>query len=606
MKRSIIKYISLTLTAVLLFTLPIYAQEPQPQQKKDEVVYAKLLADGTVKSAYVVNSFELSEPASFTDYGSYSEVLNLTTTDPLAAKGDAITVKAPKGKFFYQGNLKNVQLPWNIKIGYTLNGEPVSPQELAGKSGAMEITLDITSAEGANQTFNDNYTVQTTVTIDTENCSDIKAPDAAIAAAGRNKVLTFVKLPKDDAHFTIAFQAADFEMDGIQINAVPFSMSFDLPDTSEMTDDIASLKNAITDLNDGTWKLADGGGDLSDGMDEFYSGLFEMHGGMKKLEDGFAELVKANPDLKDGSSQILAALTTIKTELAAFDAADLSSLEQLTSGSSQIKSGLNGLAYGLANIGDNLANAEELTVGNSQVIAYLEQQKGLLNGDDPGQAAQLDGMIAMLEQNSALLSGLDSGVNGDGTAENPGIKAGANALAEQYSEFDGGIQSLGESLGGMLAGMAELKDGIAQLAEKYGEFNSGLKKYLSGTYDIYDGYDELYSAFGDVLDGSEQLNSGMADLYDGMKELADGTEEMHSETSDMDTKMQDKIDEMLGEYTADDFEPVSFVSDKNTGIELVQFVSVTDEIKAPEEKNAPEAQVPEQNFWQRLLALFKI
>ncbi len=602
MKQTAIKYCALVLTAVMLFTLPAFAQEPEAQNK-DEVVYAKLLADGTVQSAFVVNSFELEQESSFTDYGSYTEVLNLTTTAPLAIKGDAVAINAPKGKYYYQGTLKEVKLPWDVKIAYTLDGEDIGAADLAGKSGKVQIAIDLMAASDANAHFDQNYTVQTAVTLDTEKCAGITAPDATIAAAGKNKVINFVKLPKENAHYVISFTADDFSMSGIQISAVPFSMSIDLPDTGDMTGDIASLQDAIRQLNDGTWKLADGGYDLSSGMGKFYNGLKEMHVGMNEFKSGFGELIDANPSIKSGSAQILTALKTMSKGMQELDSMDLSSLNALVEGSAQVKAGINGIAGGLSGISGSLAGADSLMAGNEGIIAYLEAQKLVPGSSDS--AAMLDGMIAVLQGNNGLLGGLQYGINGDGTAANPGLAAGAGALAEQYALFDAGIQALPATLTEMTGGLVELKAGIDQMAANYGSFDSGLREYLAGVSDLYDGFRKLSSGFGDVVNGGADINKGMSDLYFGMKDLADGTEEMHSETADMDTKMQDKIDEMLADYSFDEFVPVSFVSEKNAGVELVQFVLMTEEITAAKAEEPPAQEPVKQNFWQRVVALFQ-
>lgn len=49
--------------------------------RKEEVVYAILNDDGGVNGVYVVNSFTGSE--NIVDYGNYTEIRNLTTTDSI-------------------------------------------------------------------------------------------------------------------------------------------------------------------------------------------------------------------------------------------------------------------------------------------------------------------------------------------------------------------------------------------------------------------------------------------------------------------------------------------------------------------------------------------
>jgi putative membrane protein len=67
--------------------------------------------------------------------------------------------------------------------------------------------------------------------------------------------------------------------------------------------------------------------------------------------------------------------------------------------------------------------------------------------------------------------------------------------------------------------------------------------------------------------------------------------------------LRSEMDAMLSEYTATDFKPVSFMSPRNTNIDLVQFVCKSAEIQKPEKTNS--APAPEKDtIWDRLLALF--
>lgn len=603
MKQTGKRSAALLLAALAFLVLPLRALSLQPaaQPLKDEVIYAKLFADGTVKSAYVVNSFTLEQAGSFTDYGNYDEIINLTTADGLAARGDAIRINAQKGKFFYQGNLQSVELPWTVGISYLLNGKPVSAKEVAGASGMLEIVLRIDENPNADPVFTKNYSLQVAMTLDSVRCGNIAAKDATIAAAGKNKVLNFIKLPDSNAEYSVTMKAADFEMGGIQISAVPLSLSFDRPETGGMTQDLVKLQDAIRDLNDGTRSLANGGGDMEEGLYQFTDGLLEMWDGMNELEDGFSELVEGNPELKGGSSQILGALNTIKSGLSAFDSVDISGLTELAAASAAIRGGLEGLSGGLNGLQGGLSHAGDLLSGNQALIDSINGQIAALEGAEGSE--QLIGLLTaardQLGANSGMIAGVNAGISGES-----GLAAGAGALLVQYALFDAGIQALPAQLQEMTGGMLSLKDGIDKLASNYGDFHSGLKEYLSGVSQLYRGYQKLVDGFDGLRSGSTDLASGMSDLHKGMLELADGTDDMRDETADMDAQMQDKIDEMLEKYTFEEFEPVSFISQKNANVELVQFVLMTEEIKAPEPDEPPEVREKEPTFWQRLLALF--
>jgi X-X-X-Leu-X-X-Gly heptad repeat protein len=605
MKKICKKTVVFLLGILILFTLPISASMAQPL--KDEVVYVKLHHDGTQINTYVINSFQVDAAGTFTDYGSYETIINLTTTDMLTSEDGAINIGSPKGTFYYQGNLEDAEIPWLITISYLLDGTVISPDDLAGQSGELQIMIDIEANPDANAVFDQNYSLQTSLTLNTQVCSNIAAINATISDSGKDKLLTFIKMPNDTAHYVITTYVENFEMDGIQFGAVPFSMSIDLPDTNDLADEISSLQDAIEQINTAAGSMADGTDQLDSGMSQFNSGLSDMYSGLDRLTKGLGDLTGGNADLEDASAQILYALTTIKDNLDSAGAIDLSELDALTDGSSQILSAVNGLSGGLSQVQSALSNVDTFKDGNNEIIAYLQDRKNQLDDSIPKQAEEIEkinGMIQTLTQESSLLSGLDVSINGDGTEANPGLASIASTLASQYAIFDTNIQDLPDSLNELAGGILSLKDAIDQLASNYGTFNSGLGEYLSGASTLYDGFNGLYDGFSDILDASSLLSSSLTDLSDGMQQLADGTDEMYSQTKDMDTQLQDKIDELLSDYDTDDFVPVSFVSEKNTNVELVQFVMMTDEIKSVNAQNTPETQSTEQSFWQRLLALF--
>lgn len=57
---------------------------------------------------------------------------------------------------------------------------------------------------------------------------------------------------------------------------------------------------------------------------------------------------------------------------------------------------------------------------------------------------------------------------------------------------------------------------------------------------------------------------------------------MREETKDMDTQITDKIDELIETVTGGDFEVTSFLSDKNTNVQSVQFVIKAEGVRVGE------------------------
>ena len=113
----------------------------------DEAYYATLDYYGGLMEGSVVKSYALNGASSLTDYGAYDEVVNLTDGTP-AVIGTGTTAfrfdQAPS-HFYFEGKTARPfqELPWTISLRYALNGVPVRAEELAGKTGVVEIFLDI-------------------------------------------------------------------------------------------------------------------------------------------------------------------------------------------------------------------------------------------------------------------------------------------------------------------------------------------------------------------------------------------------------------------------------------------------------------------------------
>ena len=173
----------LTAALILIAGISAFAVADEPSTEKEEVVYANTDANGNVRGVYVVNIFAGGD---IVDYGDYTEVKVLNTTDELRQSGDKITVSTDAESLYYEGTMKSRDLPWDIDIRYTLNGEKITPEELAGKSGEIEINLGFHQNTACDSSFFDRCALQTTMTLDTEKCKNIVANGATMAIVGQN------------------------------------------------------------------------------------------------------------------------------------------------------------------------------------------------------------------------------------------------------------------------------------------------------------------------------------------------------------------------------------------------------------------------------------
>ncbi|MGN0632689.1 MAG: hypothetical protein ACI4JW_02360 [Oscillospiraceae bacterium] len=648
------KTISSGLAVLMLLSaaIPVSAAE---NSEKEEVIYIMSDSDGSVSGVYAVNIFG---KGNVSDYGEYTDVKLLNTNDTVNVDGDKITFSTDSDKVYCQGTLENAQIPWDISIRYFLDGKELTPQEIAGKSGSLEIKFTIEKNEKCKTNFYDAFALQAAFTLDTKICSDIKADGATIANIGSSKQLSYTILPGKGIDASITAEVKNFEMPAASINGVKMNLNIEVDD-SGITDKVTQLSDGIEKVNEGANKLSDGSGELKEGGSSLKSGSAKLSegansldSGIKKLSDGIAnlqsglnELNAKSDDLTKGSSQVKAALSEIQSALDAVSA-DTENLKKLTAASGEIQSAITSLKNGAKELQDNLSysqykaamsanglDIDALSAGNSQAIENLTTQISELNTTlsqiqgIPGyeeQAALLQSQISQLSQIIQLLEGNNGAIYGteqylkslsDGVSQ---LYYGLEELEKSYSEFDKSISALADTLSVMLVNVSKLSNGIDSLAAQYSDFDDGINAYTSGVGKIVKGYSQLTSGVSELaqgsktlVEGSKSLDSGVCELYDGISELcggagelSDGTAELKDRTSGMNEEIENKIDDMLASIKGSDSETVSFVSQKNTSVKSVQFVIKTDPIEIPKAEEKEETKEEKKGFWQKLLDLF--
>ena len=566
-------------------------------QSKEEVVYATLAADGSVNAAYTVNHFELSTAGHVTDYGRYSSVMNLTNTNPLENDGASVSFQAEEGNFYYQGNMASTALPWLFDISYDMNGAKVAASALAGQSGDLTIHITTAPNDSVNPVFYDNYLLQISITLDTDKYSNITAPDATIASAGKNTVINYTVMPKKDADISISATVNDFTMTGIQISGMPLSMNLDAPNTDDMLGDFGKLSDAISDLNGGVGDLADGAASLKKGAQDLENGSADIRNGLLQLRDNSGQLIAASSQINTALSQIASSLSGALS--GGTDANDLAQLPQTLT---QLSAGLKSISVGLSDLKDGFSAAytalDAAIQGIPDTALTQDQINTLYSKTDSSQYGVLDTLTAAYTAGQTV-KGTYNQVKDAFDAVSPTIDTITGSIGTIAASLDQISQGVSESLSGsdIMGPMAELSGGLSQLSQNYADFNKGLADYMSGVSTAASGYTSFH-------DGLSRFGDGMGDFYDGITELHEGTGKLNDETADMPETMQTEIDDLMNEYTGSDFQPVSFASPQNQNVSLVQFVFKSEAIEKPDVAEQPDTEQKNETLWNRFISLF--
>ena len=588
------KFTAAAMAVLLLgFTVVPAFAETAPSAK-EEVIYAMADASGKVTDAEAVNIFAGGD---IVDYGDYSAVKPLNTNDTITQNGDQIAFSSTADKVYYQGTMKNAALPWNISIRYYLDGKEYAPQDVAGKSGALEIRFSVTKNESCGGSFYDDYALQASFTLDTERCQNIVSNGATVANVGSDKQLTYTILPGKGIDTVITADVTDFEMDAAAINGVRLNLDVDVDDT-DLMDKVDELVSAIGDLDDGAWELHDGTEELYDATKTLNSKVGDLHSGVGDLTAGAGDLYTGLTDItaqnqqadqlylgyvKSQADSIYLAYVTTQADALYAQVAAQAVREQL------IQSG-----YSEAQADAYLQTADGQTLVAQTVSNMTEEQKAQI----------LNAAVAKLtdEQKEQILQGAVASLTEEQKAE---IR---EAYIQQMMASDDVTSQINAAVATVSAAkqVSELKGQL----DSYGVFYQGLVAYTdavssaaAGAKSLKLNMDTLYSNTGKLKLSVDELSDAVGELYDGTGELTDGTTEFVDKTSDMDTQISDEIDSMTASLSGGDGDAVSFVSEKNTNVNTVQFVIKTAAIEKAETTTDNTVESAPLTFWQKLLRL---
>jgi X-X-X-Leu-X-X-Gly heptad repeat protein len=562
---------------------------------KDEVVYGSLRADGTLNELYVVNMLEVEQQGSIIDYGEYTEIRNLTDLSVIEQDGDKVQFEASPGWFYYQGNTVDRELPWNIDISYMLDGEEVLADELAGNEGRLLLTIKTSENERVDPSFFENYTMQISLTLNTEIISNIQAPDATMANVGKKRQLTYTVMPDSEGDISFLADVIDFEMEGIDISAIPLSMALDHLETDEMTSEMRTLSDAIQEINNGVSDLNTGVSELNDGVQSLNSGSRQYGAGMIEIKDASSEIINASRTIDESLRILNRGLSGTSGEM------DLSELAQLPEGLSILADGLKEVGDGLTQLKEHYEMAfsalnEAINGISASAVSEEDIQQLYTSGADPDTIEKLVDVYVAAQTAKGTYDNVKEAFVAVGTTLE-GTSGAVSNISNQLRTMAKELSVAFERMEGLDA-LGELEEGIGLLAKNYGEFHAGLVSYTDGVAQLENSYSEIDSGFGEVAKGTSELSDGVGKLHNGTEELADAT-------NDLPEQMQEEIDAMRKQFDKSDFEPVSFVSPKNTNIASVQFILKTEPIEVEEEEEPTFVEEEgEVGFWERLRNLF--
>lgn len=315
----------------------------------------------------------------------------------------------------YQMTEEEAELPVTMKVTYTVDGRPVTPQEASGVTGRLTIRFDFVNncvqnveIGGKQEKINAPFAVLTGVILDSESVSHVEITNGRLLNDGERILAAGIALPglkenldwgKEEKDFTeipdyveITADVEDFQPGAAYVivtNEIFSGLDGEvLDDFGGLSGDLDELKDAMSQLIDGSDQLYDGistlsgkSGDLVDGVDRLYSGSAALQDGADELKDGAGTLRDGAGQLYAGLSQLCAqndALTGGARQV--FDTLLSTAGTQLSAAGLQVEaltvenynSVLNGV---LASLDAEVVYNQAYEVAHSQVEAAVREQR---------------------------------------------------------------------------------------------------------------------------------------------------------------------------------------------------------------------------------------
>lgn len=273
-----------------------------PAIDTDETLYVNLDYYGEKTQTSVVKGCNLNGIRSFTDYGTYHDVTNMSNHARPEVSADGVTWNLPKEsreRFYYECQLDNdsVILPWDFDISYRLNGVPVEAEKLAGANGLVEIDVACQANEQAKDYYKNNMLLQVVTVVNMEDVSSIQAPGSQAQTLGTYKAIVFAAVPGESTSFHMEIGTSDFESSGIVMMMIPGTL-----DQMKEIRDIKEVKDTFSDSAD---ELIDSLNEVLDKLDGMTSGLETAKHGLEQLQTARENLEASRDALYAGGDQTL-------------------------------------------------------------------------------------------------------------------------------------------------------------------------------------------------------------------------------------------------------------------------------------------------------------
>lgn len=548
--------------------------ESNGETYKDESVYVNADASGKVKKTTVTEWLKNTEKGSVDDETVLEDVENVKGNEKYKEGSDDSIVWESKGKDIYYQGTTDEELPVNMSITYKLDGKEISPKDLAGKSGKLEMTINYENkskqnvdVDGQQTEMYTPFTLATAMMLPTDEYTNVTIDNGKIVSDGDKNIVVGVAFPGLSEDLGLGSSNLDVDIPSsvtitadvtdVSVGATYTMASANLLDSIGL-DDVDSfddLDDSINKLEDATNQLVDGSKELAEGTNTLNGKSGELISGVDKLADGVTAYTDGVAGVADGANAINSNMALVKNGVSAA----VEGTGKLATGVSGVQSGLNTVASGINTAIENLNKSGENIKGLANQTALTDKEKQQIVSNV---SAGLDQAGLSKEQKDAVDTAIASAVNAASDETNKKVAYAANEYSEGMSGAASQLSAASSALttvdptnptATVAGGVAAVSAGIDELQTKLGTgtadqpgLTTGVEALASGVSQLADGANELNQKSSTLKSGMSTLKNGGEQLVSGVGVLASGADTLASGISEYKTEAIDKLADAFG------------------------------------------------------------
>ena len=434
-------------------------------------------------------------------------------------------IVSEQGNLHYDGYEK-AQLPVTMDISYKLDGKKISPEQLTGKSGHVEMTFQYKNHERQGGVYVPFLAVSGMV-LDHEGFSNVYAVNGKIIDDGNRSIVVGYALPGfseslgTDAveipeSVTVSADVKSFKMEPVYT-----LMSSDIFTEIDMgsAGNIEELTASLDQLTDGVDQILAGTKQLTEGASELENGSGQLTEGTKTLNDGAGELVSGTKSLASGAAELKTGAGSLAE-----------GAKELKNGSSQLSEGAAQLTAGLSQLSEN---SPAINAGAQQMVsATLNTAQSALASQGLDVTLTQENYQKVLEQAQAA------------KPEAAQQLAAMETQITQVIQFYNGVLAYTGGVDSAAAGASQISDNMKSLETGASKIYDGALALSEGQQKAYDGSKKLSEGAGQLKAGSELLYEKQKELTAGIGQLKAGAGELESGVSEMTAKLEEQLSKL--------------------------------------------------------------